>query len=97
MRQQRVVCTPEQGVPFQLVHIDLAARPQWFTSLSGLVPLVEYPEGNFHRESLDICRYHSRIICFTSGVLARMTTSCGLCAAQDRCPGTCIRMTGAGG
>ena len=45
-----------QGVSFQLVHIDLAARPRWFTSLSGLVPLIEYPEGVFHRESLDICR-----------------------------------------
>lgn len=45
-----------QGVPFQLVHIDLAARPHWFTSLSGLVPLVEFPEEEVHRESLDICR-----------------------------------------
>lgn len=46
-----------QQVDFQLVHIDLADRPPWFRALSGLVPLVEYPEGSLHRESLDICRY----------------------------------------
>ncbi len=46
-----------QEVDFQLVHIDLADRPPWFRALSDLVPLVEYPEGSLHRESLDICRY----------------------------------------
>ena len=44
-----------QGVDHQLVHIDLADRPAWYTSLSGLVPLVEH-RGEFYKESLDICR-----------------------------------------
>ena len=47
-----------QGVPFRLVHIDLAAKPRWYSAVNsrGLVPAVQQG-STVHVESADICRW----------------------------------------
>lgn len=48
----------EKGVPFHLVHVDLAHKPAWFRTVNprGLVPAVQHA-GQVHLESADICRW----------------------------------------
>lgn len=52
----------EKGVPFHLVHIDLANKPAWYRRINprGLVPAVQQHGGQVHVESADICRWGRR-------------------------------------
>ena len=50
----------QQGCAFRAVHVDLSARPVWYTRLNSLVPAVSY-HGSVYTESLDIIRYASAV------------------------------------
>lgn len=57
LAQQRAL----QGVPHQVVHIDLSIKPAWFTQLCrdegfcATVPVIDFG-GKAQTESIDICR-----------------------------------------
>jgi glutathione S-transferase len=48
----------EKGVPFDLIHVNLSAKPSWFRAVNpaGLVPAVR-SNGKTVTESLDILRW----------------------------------------
>lgn len=48
----------EKQVQFDLIHIDLSSKPDWYRSINprGLVPAVLH-DATTHVESLDICRW----------------------------------------
>ena len=52
---------PAQGVPFDLVQVDLSAKPGWFRAVNarGLVPAVQW-RGRTVVESVDIVRWVSK-------------------------------------
>lgn len=47
-----------QAVPFELVHVDLSAKPGWFRRVhpQALVPALVH-NGAAHIESVDICSW----------------------------------------
>lgn len=51
-----------QGVQHELVHIDLSAKPAWYSSVNsrGLVPAL-YHKGEYVTESVDVCK--SGLLC----------------------------------
>uniref|UniRef100_A0A061RQW7 Glutathione S-transferase n=1 Tax=Tetraselmis sp. GSL018 TaxID=582737 RepID=A0A061RQW7_9CHLO len=57
---QRVLLTLlEKGADFELVHLDLSSKPDWYREVNprGLVPAVEFvASGRVEVESIDLCR-----------------------------------------
>ena len=46
--QRVAISMREKGIPFELVYVDLADKPEWFTAISplGKVPLLRVDEGS---------------------------------------------------
>jgi len=61
--QRAAIVLAEKGVPFERIHIDLAAKPDWFAAISplGKVPLLIVLQGDGAQtvlfESAAICEY----------------------------------------
>lgn len=97
----------EKRVPFQLVHIDLSAKPSWFRRINpaGLVPAVQDAAGAVHTESADIVHWVDgafegpRLTPEDAGLRAEMEAlvrgpcSGAVSAGLDLCAGQCCCCT----